>query len=112
MSAKPLDPGELNCRITYRYLTSNEGPLGEPLPDVPVVVGKAWAKAEPISNKKVRTADQSQVIETCLFTSYPRRDVGIDWQVVTRDRVFTVRAVDRSEADRIVITGEADIRHD
>jgi len=112
MSDKPLDPGELTCRITYRYLTTAEGPLGEPLPNVPVVVGKAWAKAEPISNKKVRTADQDQVIETCLFTCYPRRDVQIDWQIETRDRVLTVRAVDRSKSDRIVITGEADSRHD
>lgn len=67
---------------------------------------------EPISNRKVRLAEQSQIIETCLFTLHPRQDIAIDWQVVTRDTVFTVRAVDRSQSDRLLITGEADARND
>lgn len=113
MSDKPLNPGDLNCRVFLREIKSSRGPLGEVLPAAPVVVGKAWAQIEPISNRKIRSADQQQIVETCLFTMPPRRDISIDWQIVTTAGVFTVRAVDRvSYTDRIIITGEADIRHD
>lgn len=112
MSDKPLNPGDLNCQVILREVKSSRGPLGEVLPVAPVVMGKAWAKIEPISNRKIRSADQQQIVETCLFTLHPRRDIAIDWQVATRDAVFTVRAVDRSQMDRLLITGEADVRHD
>ncbi|NYA15757.1 phage head closure protein [Serratia fonticola] len=109
---KPLNPGEFNCRIKLCYTRTNRGPLGEPLPDTPVEAGEVWAKGEPISHKKVRTADQEQVVEKWTFTAYPRRDVDIDWKVETSGRIFTVCNVDRSKNDRIVITAEVDTRHD
>lgn len=109
MSA-PLRPGELNCRITLSYIETGRGELGEILPAREVIARKAWSKKELVSGKKVRTLDQQQVIETCLFTLYPR-EVAVDWKVSTADRVYTVRNVDRL-TDRIIITGEADSRHD
>ncbi|MFP5588883.1 head-tail adaptor protein [Salmonella sp. 741265085_HSA] len=110
MSDKPLRPGELNCRIKLSHIETGRGPLGEELPAREVLDGEAWAKKELVSGRKVRTLDQQQVVETCLFTLYPRA-VDIDWKVVTTNRIYTVRNVERL-ADRIVITGEADTRHD
>ena len=107
-----LQAGELTARITLRTVQYSTGPLGEPLPAVPTEVAKVWAKAEPISNSKIRTLDQSQVVETYRFTCYPRPDVGQDWQIVLADKVFTVRAVDRTQPDKLVITAEAETRHD
>lgn len=106
----PLRPGDLNCRITLSYLETGRGPLGETLPTREVSAGKAWSKKELVSGRKVRTLDQQQVVETCLFTLYPR-EVDVDWKVSTADRVYTVRNVERL-TDRIIITGEADSRHD
>lgn len=106
----PLRPGELNCRITISYMETGRGPLGETLPAREVSAGKAWSKKELVSGRKVRTLDQQQVVETCLFTLYPR-EVDVDWKVSTADRVYTVRNVERL-TDRIIITGEADSRHD
>ncbi|PAB39920.1 head-tail adaptor protein [Klebsiella pneumoniae] len=94
-----LKPGDMNCRIAISYVQSGRGPLGEPLPEKQVESGKAWAKRELVSGRKVRTLDQQQVVETCLFTVYP----GV--------LVYTVRNIDR-KTDRIIITGEADGRHD
>ncbi|MGG7791207.1 phage head closure protein [Klebsiella aerogenes] len=106
-----LKPGEMNYRITISYLQSGRGPLGEPLPEKLVESGKAWAKRELVSGRKVRTMDQQQVMETCLFTVYPGVVVDIDWKITTRDLVYTVRNIDR-KTDQIIITGEADSRHD
>ncbi|EDR7562027.1 head-tail adaptor protein [Salmonella enterica subsp. houtenae] len=110
MSDKPLRPSELNCRIKLSHIETGRGPLGEELPAREVLDGEAWAKKELVSGRKVRTLDQQQVVETCLFTLYPRA-VDIDWKVATTNRIYTVRNVERL-ADRIVITGEADTRHD
>ncbi|HFG9339160.1 TPA: phage head closure protein [Salmonella enterica subsp. enterica serovar Adelaide] len=110
MSDKPLRPGELNCRIKLSHIETGRGPLGEELPAREVLDGEAWAKKELVSGRKVRTLDQQQVVETCLFTLYPRA-VDTDWKVATTNRIYTVRNVERL-ADRIVITGEADTRHD
>lgn len=66
-----LKPGDMNCRIAISYVQSGRGPLGEPLPEKQVESGKAWAKRELVSGRKVRTLDQQQVVETCLFTVYP-----------------------------------------
>ncbi|MGN2428626.1 phage head completion protein [Klebsiella electrica] len=106
-----LKPGEMNCRITISYLQSGRGMLGEPLPEALVETGKAWAKRELVSGRKTRTLDQQQVVETCLFTVYPGVSVDIDWKITTKDRVYTVRMVDR-RTDRVIIKGEADGRHD
>ena len=106
-----LKPGEMNCRITISYLQSGRGPLGEPLPEKLVESGKAWAKRELVSGRKVRTMDQQQVMETCLFTVYPGVVVDIDWKITTKDLVYTVRNIDR-KTDLLIITGEADGRHD
>ncbi|EKS7210431.1 MULTISPECIES: phage head completion protein [Enterobacter cloacae complex] len=106
----PLRPGELNCRITLSYVETERGELGETLPAREVIAGNAWSKKELVSGRKVRTLDQQQVVETCLFTLYPR-EVDVDWKVSTADRVYTVRNVERL-TDRIIITGEADSRHD
>ncbi|PHM68133.1 phage head closure protein [Xenorhabdus kozodoii] len=75
-------------------------------------VATVWAKAEAMSNRKIRTADQQQVIETYHFTLRPRSDVDVGWLVTYQKRNFTVRAVDRNHADRLIITAEADNRHD
>ncbi|HHT0062767.1 TPA: phage head completion protein [Raoultella planticola] len=106
-----LKPGEMNCRIAIGYIQSGRGPLGEPLPETLVEVGKAWAKAELVSGRKVRTQDQEQVVETRLFAVYPGVLVDLDWKITTKDLVYTVRNIDR-KADQIIITGEADGRHD
>ena len=66
-----LKPGDMNCRIAISYVQSGRGPLGEPLPEKQVESGKAWAKRELVSGRKVRALDQQQVVETCLFTVYP-----------------------------------------
>ncbi|QDE47332.1 head-tail adaptor protein [Enterobacter hormaechei] len=90
-------------------METERGELGETLPAREVSAGKAGQK-ELVSGRKVRTLDQQQVVETCLFTLYPRK-VDVDWKVSTADRVYTVRNVERL-TDRIIITGEADSRHD
>ena len=109
--AMSLKPGDMNCRIAISYVQSGRGPLGEPLPEKQVESGKAWAKRELVSGRKVRTLDQQQVVETCLFTVYPGVLVDIDWKITTKNLVYTVRNIDR-KTDRIIITGEADGRHD
>lgn len=106
-----LKPEEMTCRIVIGYMQSGRGPLGEPLSEKLVETGKAWAKRELVSGRKVRTMDQQQVMETCLFTVYPGVVVDIDWKITTKDLVYTVRNIDR-KTDRIIITGEADGRHD
>ncbi len=107
-----LRAGELNKRVTLRRVDVMRDPLSggnqRTTTDIPFI----WAKVEPISNRKIRTIDQQQVVETMLFTIRPRNDVDIDWQVVFAGRVFTVRAADRSQTDRVMITAEADTRHD
>ncbi|MCG3463121.1 phage head closure protein [Xenorhabdus bovienii] len=75
-------------------------------------VTTVWAKAEAISNRKIRTADQQQVIEVQQFTVRPRADIDINWLVEHQGRLFTVRTVDRNLRDRAIITTEADVRHD
>lgn len=107
-----LRAGELDKRIELQKLESQRGPLGEPLPGGAVVVATVWAKAENVSNRKIRTLDQQQVVETWLFTIRVRSDVQTDWKIAWNEDVYTVRAVDRSKSDRCVITAERDIRHD
>jgi SPP1 family predicted phage head-tail adaptor len=107
-----LRAGELNKRITLQTIEIQRGPLGEPLPDIAINVATVWAKAEVVSNRKIRTIDQQQVVETWLFTIRNRKDVQTDWKMVWGQEVYTVRAVDRSQPDRIVITAERDNRHD
>ena len=106
-----LKPEEMTCRLSIGYMQSGRGPLGEHLPEQLVTTGKAWAKRELVSGRKVRTLDQQQVVETCLFTTHPNLKIDIDWKITTSDRVYTVRNVERL-ADRFIITGEADARHD
>ncbi|WP_417636757.1 head-tail adaptor protein [Citrobacter freundii] len=106
-----LKPEEMTCRLSIGYMQSGRGPLGEHLPEQLIETGKAWAKRELVSGRKVRTLDQQQVVETCLFTTHPNLKIDIDWKITTSDRVYTVRNVERL-ADRIIITGEADARHD
>ncbi|ENS0910031.1 phage head closure protein [Escherichia coli] len=107
-----LRAGDLNRRIKLKRMEIQQGPLGEPLPSSPVEVATVWAKAENISNRKVRTLEQQQVVETWLFTIRPRHDIHTDWKIAWNEEVYTVRAVDRSKSDRCVITAERDIRHD
>ncbi|XBS71155.1 phage head closure protein [Acerihabitans sp. KWT182] len=107
-----LRAGELNKQVTLRQVNVARDTLSggnkRTTSDFPPI----WAKAEPISNRKIRTLDQDQVVETILFTIRPRADVDIDWQIVFAGRVFTVRAADRSQSDRVLLTAEADDRHD
>ncbi|MEQ1977297.1 phage head closure protein [Xenorhabdus sp. SGI240] len=71
-----------------------------------------WAKAEAMSNRKIRTADQQQVIEVQQFTIRPRKEIDSHWLIEYQGRLFTVRAIDRNRPDRAIITTEADVRHD
>ena len=71
-------------------------------------VGKAGSWYQ---GRKVRTLDQQQVVETCLFTVYPGVLVDIDWKITTKIWFIPVRNIDR-KTDQIIITGEADGRHD
>ncbi|ANR76484.1 head-tail adaptor protein [Klebsiella variicola] len=81
------------------------------LPRKPQVSTTSFLKLMAVSGRKVRTLDQQQVVETCLFTVYPGVLVDIDWKITTKNLVYTVRNIDR-KTDRIIITGEADGRHD
>lgn len=90
-----LKPEEMNCRLSIGYMQSGRGALGEHLPEQLVATGKAWAKRELVSGRKVRTLDQQQVVETCLFTTHPNLNIDIDWKITTSDRVYTVRNVER-----------------
>lgn len=108
-----LRAGELNKRIKFQLIQQGRGPLGEILPgEVVKSSSYIWAKAENISNRKIRSLDQQQIVETWQFTVRPRGDVQTDWKVIFGNEVFTVRAVDRSRNDRAVITAERDVRHD
>lgn len=107
-----LRAGELTKRITLHTVHMQRGPLGEPLPEKLVSVVTVWAKAEVVSNRKIRTLDQQQVVETWLFTIRPRKDVMTDWKIIWGNELYTVRAVDRSQPDRAVITAERESRHD
>ena len=101
--------GELNKRITLYRPEVVTGDLGDSRTELTKVI-TVWAKAEAISNRKIRTAEQ--VIETMQFTARPRADVQIDWVIEYQNRFFTVRACDRNDPAKLIITTEADIRHD
>lgn len=106
-----MKAGELNKRITLFLFKIVRDELGSEK-IIAEKVADVWAKVESISNNKIRTADQGQIIEKIRFTLRPREDVDIDWLIDYRQRRFTVRAVDRNQADRLIITTEADARHD
>ncbi|QHA85544.1 phage head closure protein [Serratia rhizosphaerae] len=109
---KSLRAGQLRFRIRLlRPITIRDDKTGAPVKSFEFVA-EVWADAEPISNRKIRTGEQGQVVETMLFTLRPREEVTVDWQVIFQQRSFTVRAPDRSQPDRLLITAEADIRHD
>lgn len=109
---KSLRAGQLRFRIgIFRPVTIRDEQTGSPVKSFEFVA-EVWADAEPISNRKIRTGEQGQVVETMLFTLRPRDKITVDWQVVFQKRTFTVRASDRSQSDRLLITAEADIRHD
>ncbi|WGL96542.1 phage head closure protein [Arsenophonus nasoniae] len=106
-----MKAGELNKRITLFLFKIVRDELGSEKV-VAEKVADVWAKVESISNNKIRTADQGQIIEKVRFTLRPRGDVDIDWLIDYRQRRFTVCAVDRNLPDRLIITTEADVRHD
>ncbi|WGM00026.1 phage head closure protein [Arsenophonus nasoniae] len=108
---KSLRSGKLNKRITLFRPITKYRPLGDPYTEMKEVI-TVYAHAESISNRKIRTADQEQVIETLRFTLRPRNDIDIDWLIGYQQRRFTVRALDRNQSDRLIITTEANIRHD
>jgi SPP1 family predicted phage head-tail adaptor len=107
-----LHAGELNKRVTLQRQETLSGQLGEVIPGGVIDIATVWAKAEVKSNRKIRTLDQKQVVETWLFTIRPRQDVDIDWKLRWKDELFTVVAVDRSQSDRVEIKAERDGRHD
>lgn len=107
-----LYSGELNKRILLQRRETERGPLGEVLPGRLVDVETVWARAELRSNRKIRTLDQKQVVETWLFTVGPRSDIEIDWKIQWQNGSFTVVAVDLSHSDRVEIKAERDGRHD
>lgn len=107
-----MDAGKLRHRVLLQQVTTGRDPKSGAEIKNAVDIARVWAGAEPISNRKIRTLDQQQVVETMLFTLRPRADIDTDWRVVLAGRVFTVRAADRTQADRVLITAEADTRHD
>lgn len=107
-----LYSGDLNKKIVLQRTENGRGPLGEVLPGHLIDVATVWARAELKSNRKIRTLDQKQVVETWLFTVGPRSDVEIDWKIQWQNGSFTVVAVDCSHSDRVEIKAERDGRHD
>lgn len=107
-----LEAGRLTEQITLQVINISTGPLGEPLPGVPVDVAKIWASVEMKSNRKIRTLDQQQVVETWHFTIRSGRAVSIDWKVRWKDASYTVVSVDHSLKDRLTLKAERDTRHD
>lgn len=108
-----LSVGPLRFRIKLlRPVISRDEQTGAPIKFFEFVPPMVSAGIKAISNRKIRTGDQGQVIETLLITLRPRADVSTDWQVIWMDRTFTIRAADRSLPDRVLLTAEADTRHD
>jgi len=106
-----MDAGKRNHLVLLRKMMTVRDESGAKK-NAAVDVARVWASAEPISNRKIRTLDQAQIVETMLFDIRKRPDVDIDWQIIFSKQVFTVRAADRTKADRVLITAEADTRHD
>lgn len=106
-----MKAGELNKRITLFKPERLQGSLGDSRVEL-VEVTTVWAKTEAISNRKIRTSDQEQVIETMQFTVRKRTDIQIDWVIGYQDRYFTVRACDRNDPAKVIITTEVNTRHD
>lgn len=106
-----LRAGDLNHRVTLKKGVVVRDQSGAPQPSFEEV-STIWSAVEAISNRKIRTLDQSQIVETLMFTLRPRSDVSNDWQIVYKGQIFTIRAVDRTQADRVQVTAEADTRHD
>ncbi|WP_440863252.1 phage head closure protein [Symbiopectobacterium purcellii] len=104
--------GRLRHRVTLRRVAIERSPLSGAEQHRAQEVASVWCQVEPISNRKIRTADQQRVVNTVLFTLRPRTDVEVDWQVVWQGRVLTVTATDRSQRDRLVLRAEGDGRHD
>lgn len=107
-----LSAGSLNWQVTFQKIETVQGDLGEPLQGVPVDVATVWASAEMMSNRKIRTLDQQQVVETWHFTVRPIAGVTIDWKVRWQNETYTIVSVDNSLRDRLVIKAERDSRHD
>lgn len=108
---KTVCAGELNHRITLKKVVIIRDPKTGAERQEHREIATVWSNIAPLSNRKIRTADQQSVIETLLFTLRPRTDIAIDWQIAWKNRVFTVRACDRTQSDRLLITAEAD-NHD
>ncbi|MEX6426298.1 phage head closure protein [Providencia manganoxydans] len=106
-----MKAGELNKRIALLRPEEVRDDFGESKTEL-VKVTDVWAKAEAMSNRKIRTADQQQVIETYHFTIRPRGDIDEGWMITYQKRNFTARALDRNQPDRLIITAEVDSRHD
>lgn len=103
--------GELNKRIALSRTEEVRDEFGEPKTEL-VKITDVWTKAEATSNRKTRTADQQQVIETYHFTLRPRSDIDEGWMITYQNRNFTIRALDRNQPDRLIVTAEVDSRHD
>ncbi|CDG88047.1 phage head closure protein [Xenorhabdus bovienii] len=106
-----MKAGELRYRIRLLRPVISRDELGSEMISHHYVA-TVWAKAEAMSNRKIRTADQQQVIEVQQFTVRSRRDIEPGWLIGHQQRRFTVRAVDRNLVDCTIITTEADVRHD
>ncbi|EML2487351.1 phage head closure protein, partial [Providencia rettgeri] len=75
-----MQAGELNKRIALSRPEEIRDEFGESKTQI-VKVTDVWAKAEAMSNRKIRTADQQQVIETYHFTIRPRSDIDEGWVI-------------------------------
>ncbi|WP_422824346.1 phage head closure protein [Xenorhabdus bharatensis] len=106
-----MKAGELRHRIRLLRPVIHRDELGAEMFSHSTVA-TVWAKVEAVSNRKIRTADQQQVIEVQQFTVRPRRDIQPGWLIEHQDRRFTVCTVDRNRVDRTIMTTEADVRHD
>lgn len=107
-----MEPGQLRQRITLRRIHLERSPQSGAERRIAQDVASLYCKAEMISNRKIRTADQQRVIDTALFTLRPRKDVDIDWQVVWQGRIWTITAIERGRWCQMTLRAEGDSRHD
>lgn len=102
---------ELRDRITIQLMTQNLDEFGGETQPIFIKLGEFWANAEPISNRKIRSGNET-IVETYLFTIRPDKRIEKDQRILFQNKIFTIRAVDRTRRDRVLITAEVDLNND
>lgn len=102
---------ELRDRITVQLMTQKLDELGGETKPIFIKLGDFWANAEPISNRKIRSGNET-IVETYLFTIRSGKRIEKDQRILFQNKIFTIRAVDRTRRDRVLITAEVDLNND